>query len=551
VWGTAGGASGQFSEPGGIAVDDHGDVFVADRDNNRIEKFTADGRFLLSWGSAGTAPSDFSLPVDVASDHAGNVYVADLQNARVEKYSGSGAFEWATPSLGGQPWFLVAAPTGIYVQLTNNSMIVKLDPVTGTVAATIPRPPSLNGGLVVRPDGSLLLLDWQASIVDIMQPDGMVSGSFAQLGTRSGNGHLALDARGRLYTEEACNTAGAQVVQFSILGTAAGSWSEPLAAPSGCVSGIATSPDGRYVYIAHNVADQIERVDTESVTARITAAPTAVLTGQPFTVSAAATVPFSTITSFAWGVDTPDAFAAGSDAAGTFAYTETVPGAHTIAVNALSPDGYSGVASTSIVAYPAPPDGETGISLNDGAQFTNTPNVAVRVVWPPFATDVRLSNDGGFASLVSSHVIPTLPWTLDSSGPERLPKTIYVRFSGLGIDTTKTFTDDIILDETPPSVSASASVSVVAASSRKTQSISKLPLVAMRIRATDELSGVARMEITPKKDRPGPARPYRMRVTLRTTAHRIYVRAQDRAGNWSSWRRIAVKTVRGAKSGRK
>jgi hypothetical protein len=64
---------------------------------------------------------------------------------------------------------------------------------------------------------------------------------------------------------------------------------------------------------------------------------------------------------------------------------------------------------------------------------------------------VLLSNDGGFAGAQSVPVTLTIPWTLVSSGPERLPKTVYARFLGAGNDTAN-FTDDIILDETPPTV---------------------------------------------------------------------------------------------------
>ena len=44
---------GQFDYPGGIAVDGSGNVYVADTDNHRVQKFTSDGTFLTQWGSAG------------------------------------------------------------------------------------------------------------------------------------------------------------------------------------------------------------------------------------------------------------------------------------------------------------------------------------------------------------------------------------------------------------------------------------------------------------------------------------------------------------------
>ena len=98
-----------------------------------------------------------------------------------------------------------------------------------------------------------------------------------------------------------------------------------------------------------------------------------------------------------------------------------------------------------------------GVSINDGAQYTNDPDVTVFAVWPGFASDALVSNDGGFKTAVNFPVAEKIPWKLDSSGPERLPKTIYVRFTA-GTQVSETYQDDIILDQTPPKV-LSASLS--------------------------------------------------------------------------------------------
>ena len=41
---------GEFSSPFGIATDSSGNVYVADTDNNRIQKFTSNGTYILEWG---------------------------------------------------------------------------------------------------------------------------------------------------------------------------------------------------------------------------------------------------------------------------------------------------------------------------------------------------------------------------------------------------------------------------------------------------------------------------------------------------------------------
>jgi DNA-binding beta-propeller fold protein YncE len=70
-WGTPGEGQGQFRIPHGIAVDRHGDVFVADRENSRIQVFSASGEFLREW-------SEIARPCQVAFDEAGKLFVAEL-----------------------------------------------------------------------------------------------------------------------------------------------------------------------------------------------------------------------------------------------------------------------------------------------------------------------------------------------------------------------------------------------------------------------------------------------------------------------------------------
>jgi DNA-binding beta-propeller fold protein YncE len=103
-WGAADGTgppgskNGEFNDPRGIAVDDAGNVYVADHNNNRIQKLSPDGRFLARWGAhggdgtAGTGNGEFRDPRGVAIDHAGHVYVADKTNNRVQELGPDGRF---------------------------------------------------------------------------------------------------------------------------------------------------------------------------------------------------------------------------------------------------------------------------------------------------------------------------------------------------------------------------------------------------------------------------------------------------------------------------
>lgn len=85
---------GTFYEPWGIAVGLDGMVYVADTWNNRIEKFTQDGKFVSMWGSFGeaTSPVAFWGPRGLAIDSQGRLFVADTGNKRVVVFDGNGEF---------------------------------------------------------------------------------------------------------------------------------------------------------------------------------------------------------------------------------------------------------------------------------------------------------------------------------------------------------------------------------------------------------------------------------------------------------------------------
>ena len=90
--GLAGSAPGQFARPVGLALDSTPNVFVADRDNSRVQKFTSTGSFLKTIGSLGSGDGQLNVVEDVAVDPAGNLWVAESNNRRVQKFTPAGAF---------------------------------------------------------------------------------------------------------------------------------------------------------------------------------------------------------------------------------------------------------------------------------------------------------------------------------------------------------------------------------------------------------------------------------------------------------------------------
>ncbi len=112
---TSGVDATHFNLPADIAFASDGSVYVADGyGNNRIAKFSADGKFLLDWGHKGAGPAEFDLPHSVAVDAQGNVYVADRNNARIQVFDGNGKFlkMWKSPELG-RPWSLTVGPDNL------------------------------------------------------------------------------------------------------------------------------------------------------------------------------------------------------------------------------------------------------------------------------------------------------------------------------------------------------------------------------------------------------------------------------------------------------
>ena len=76
------------------ALSPQGDLYISDGYGNaRVHKYAPDGRLLFSWGEPGTDPGQFNIPHNICCDADGWVYVADRENHRVQVFDGNGRFE--------------------------------------------------------------------------------------------------------------------------------------------------------------------------------------------------------------------------------------------------------------------------------------------------------------------------------------------------------------------------------------------------------------------------------------------------------------------------
>ena len=82
-----------FNRPTDVAFGGDGDFFVSDGyGNNRVVKFRKDGTFVKAWGKKGTAEGEFTLPHCVQIDAEGLLHVADRENDRVQVFTQDGKF---------------------------------------------------------------------------------------------------------------------------------------------------------------------------------------------------------------------------------------------------------------------------------------------------------------------------------------------------------------------------------------------------------------------------------------------------------------------------
>lgn len=99
----AGTDSTHFNLPTDVAVADDGSFYVSDGyGNSRVVKFSSNGTYLFSWGSMGNKPGEFNLPHAIDLDAEGNVYVADRENSRIQEFDKNGKFirQWHKNSFG-------------------------------------------------------------------------------------------------------------------------------------------------------------------------------------------------------------------------------------------------------------------------------------------------------------------------------------------------------------------------------------------------------------------------------------------------------------------
>jgi DNA-binding beta-propeller fold protein YncE len=187
TWGKNGTAPGEFHSPIGIAINQADEIFVTEFKNNRVQKFSSEGKFLSAFPVA-------EMPGGIAVDKTGNIYVAPMMSHKVCVYSPEGKLlrEWGKQGKG----------DGEFDQ---------------------------PGGIAVWPDGGIYVADQVNRRIQRFTPDGKFLLKWGEYGSKPGQfdgkeklpnrtggpNFVAVDRPGNIYTTEA---ALGRVQKFSAEG---------------------------------------------------------------------------------------------------------------------------------------------------------------------------------------------------------------------------------------------------------------------------------------------------------------------------------------------
>jgi sugar lactone lactonase YvrE len=251
----AGNRDGQFRLPRGVALAANGDLLVLDSQNGRVQRFSSAGSFISKFGSPGTGDGQFSLislstgkivsseqsdggPGGITVDEEGNIYVSDTWGYRIQKFDANGNFllKWGEgldvkndPSLaqrrpdgfyGPRGLFYDKDKKELYVADTGNRRIVVFDK-NGTALRQFGSSGSGPGqfneptGVAVSTDGIVYVTDLRNKRVQVLDRNGAFLNeiSIPELREQAfSEPFVTLDGTGTVYVS---NPAGGQILRFS------------------------------------------------------------------------------------------------------------------------------------------------------------------------------------------------------------------------------------------------------------------------------------------------------------------------------------------------
>ncbi len=215
-----------LQRPFGLLFDRSGRLYVTDYDADQIQVFSADGKFLFAWGREGKGKGEFRAPVAIDQDRQGSLYVVEFYGMRVQKFTGEGKFllAWGSEA----PWGKPAPPEQLLY-------------------------PS---GLAVGPDNNIYVTDSGHDRVKVFSLEGRFIREWGVKGIQPGNlnaaAGLAFDSSGRLHEADAANH---RVQMFTAEGRFLGEWYLPNAGKLSVWSPTNVRPAGPDLVYVSDVAE--------------------------------------------------------------------------------------------------------------------------------------------------------------------------------------------------------------------------------------------------------------------------------------------------------
>ena len=160
--------SRHLNEPNDLAIARNGDIFVVQghtpgKGDPRVLKFDKNGSFIKSWGGEGTEPGKFNVAHGIALDAKGQLWVADRENQRIQIFDQDGAFIKEL-KYAGLPCSLQIGGQNIYMVNGFAGQLLKLD-LNGNVLAAVGKPGKGLGEfgeahfIAVSPKGEIYIAD--------------------------------------------------------------------------------------------------------------------------------------------------------------------------------------------------------------------------------------------------------------------------------------------------------------------------------------------------------------------------------------------------------
>lgn len=146
-------SAGPYNLPTNAVTTANGDVFVADGYGNaRIHHFSADAELIDSWGSAGSGPGEFKVPHGIGIDSAGRLYVADRENSRIQIFQQDGTclHEWTD----------VVRPCEVHVSQDDTVYVAELGNRNGLFPWMQRQPDAVGGRISIFNLAGQLLSRW-------------------------------------------------------------------------------------------------------------------------------------------------------------------------------------------------------------------------------------------------------------------------------------------------------------------------------------------------------------------------------------------------------